>query len=80
MNTNNTFTTSDIALATALVVKGFPILKLERELSGRRVTFVFEQSSEINETTNKFWQKKLAVEPSAYFHELKDIKTRLYSE
>lgn len=77
---NEYFATSDLPLATTLVVLGYPIKKYQRSPETGRVNFVFVQTKELEKTIESFWEGQLLVEPSRIFEVMKRIKTRLYSE
>jgi len=77
MNDNESFSSSDFALVTALYYLGFPIEALDRQPDGR-VNFVFHHTHELDTTVEGFWKKDLRVEPSSYFSATKEIKSRIY--
>jgi len=70
--------TSNLALASAISLY-FPILFLNRD-NPRKVVFEFNGGSDLLGLVDKYWQGTLAVEPQAYFNQLKTIKSRLYAE
>jgi len=72
---NDYFHSSDLALVATLTI-WFPIDSIQRE--GQRATFVFQDSSDLQEKVTKFWNGQLRVSPLDYFNKLKTIKTRLY--
>ena len=76
---NNYYSTSDLALASALVCYGFVIECLEKDQSGR-VAFYFVRQSALDGTTQAFWANTLTVNPRTYFDAIKHLKTRIYSE
>lgn len=76
---NDTFQTYDLALASALVSKGFSISGIEKTQYGGRAAFVFDRSNKLDEVIQAYWSDQLKVNPKAYFDVLKHIKTRLYS-
>lgn len=74
----NSFSTFDLALATAISV-WFPLQEVDKSQNPHRALFVFNRSSELNELVDKYWKKELLVEPRQYFEQLKALKGRLYS-
>ena len=74
---NETYKTTDMALATVLSMN-FPV----RELINKngRGTFIFDNTDELQELVNAFWNKQIKVEPIALFDALKSIKNRLYND
>jgi len=79
MKINNTsfYKTSDLALV-ALLSLSFPIKEIDSS-DTKRVSFIFESSNALNEQIQAYWLKMLRVEPQEYFNQLKNIKTRIYS-
>ena len=71
------YSTTDMQLATVLSMK-FPLRELKIE--GKRGTFIFDASLELEDFVKSFWDKQLSVEPLALFNALKTIKNRLYVE
>ncbi len=72
------YTTSDLALASALVSLGFELLKLDRTNS-KRVVFVFEADNYIQSDVEAFWNSKLRVDPIEYSDAQKYLKNRIYA-
>lgn len=75
----NTFETQELALATTLVCFGFPISEL-RKVSDRKLTFVFNRDSGMDDVIQGFWSDSITCSPKRYFYTLKEIKSRIYSE
>lgn len=73
----STFASSDLALVTTLSLY-FPIERIERQ-NPRKAQFIFIRTPQLDDLIEKFWQKKLLIEPARYFDNLKSIKNRLYS-
>lgn len=72
------FKTSDIFLASTLIALGFEVEKLCREES-TKVEFSFLQATALEEAINKYWAKRLMVEPQTLLLSLKMLKNRIYS-
>lgn len=79
-NLDEYFATSDLALATTLVVLGHSIKRYSKNPQSRRVSFIFYQTKELEVAVESFWEGQLLVEPTKIFEAMKRIKTRLYSE
>lgn len=61
LNENEQWKTAELALASALSLHGFPLLALDRS-QGRRVFFVFSNSSELQSTVGDFWNGTVPVD------------------
>jgi len=75
---NNYYSTSDLALATALSL-WFPLETIDKT-NPHKAIFLFKRNEELDRLLEAFWRRELKVEPQAYFNQLKLIKSRLYSE
>ncbi len=73
----NCYKTSDLTLATTLSIY-FPIILIDRS-NGKKVLFVFDRSTALDELIEKFWQNKIAVEPQIFSNQMKNLKTRIYA-
>jgi hypothetical protein len=74
---NELYKTTDMALAATLSMN-FPVKELQN-VNGKGV-FFFENTDELVEFINAYWNKQLQVEPIAYAEALKMIKNRLYND
>lgn len=77
-NEKNLYRTADMAITAALCLY-FPIERIEK-LNHRRSYFLFKRSKRLDNLVSDYWAGKLKVDPQAYFNQLKNIKTRLYSQ
>jgi hypothetical protein len=75
---NDYYSTSDLALATALSL-WFPVEAIDKT-NPHKAIFLFKRNEELDQLLEAFWRRELKVEPQAYFNQLKAIKSRLYSE
>jgi len=71
------YKTNSLALASALSLF-FPILNIEKDESSNNCVFCFEDNGEIRELISNFWDKKLWVDASEYFAQIKNLKARIY--
>lgn len=78
MNKDKYYQTTDIALAT-IISLSFPLVRITPQ-SNSKSLFVFERSKELERLIEDYWSGTLKIEPKTYFNQLKQIKTRLYSE
>ena len=78
LNTNNYYSTSDLALAAAVSL-WYPIDAIDRQ-NPHKATFLFKRDEKFDELLEVYWKRELKVEPQTYFNQLKAIKARLYSE
>lgn len=79
MKQYDTFSTHDLALASALATQGFSIADMERSEYSRRVSFIFERTEGLDKAVEDYWSDNLKVNPKTYFDALKHIKTRIYA-
>ena len=78
LNLNNQYSTSDLALATAVSLF-YPLEAIDRtNLS--KAQFLFIRDENLDQYIEAFWRRELKVEPQAYFNQLKVLKSRLYGE
>ena len=79
LDENDYFRSSDLALVTVLSLF-YPVEAIDKEGPAGRAFFLFRKDSEgFDETLRKYWSRQLAVEPQAFFSQLKVIKARIYS-
>lgn len=71
------YKTADLGLVTTLSLS-FPIRTIDRS-NPRKVLFVFDLTSELNNFINKYWRSEIVVEPQTFSNQIKNIKTRIYS-
>jgi hypothetical protein len=76
-NSDELYKTTDMSLATILSMQ-YPVRELQNK--NGKGTFYFDNSDELQEYVNNFWNRQLQVEPNALFDALKIIKNRLYNE
>lgn len=79
---NKEWSTYDLGLACTLAVLGLPIKRIDADPNGntKKRVFVFEDSEELQENTQKYWNRMLRIDAQTYFDQLKNIKNRLYSD
>jgi hypothetical protein len=73
------YSVADLACCTALISNGHKLMALERKDYSRRVLFLFELDTKIENTEAQFWNDELLVNPRTYFDNLKAVKSRIYS-
>lgn len=78
MKINNYYSTSDLALATALSLF-YPLDSIDKS-NPSKVHFLFKKSNDLDKFVEAFWKQKLKIEPQAYFSQLKMIKSRIYQD
>ena len=79
LNANDYFRSSDLSLVVVLSLF-YPIEAIDKESPAGRAFFLFRKDSDgFDETLRKYWSRQLAVEPQAFFSQLKVIKARVYS-
>lgn len=77
MNKNHWKTTS-LSLAVAIHVSTDSKLLFVERISEKQSSFVFNSSSQIEQSIERFWRKELLVDALSYFEALRYFKARLY--
>ena len=77
-NNNKYYQTADLGLAAAISIF-YPVDAVDRQ-NPRRALFIFKRDDELDMFIENFWKQELKVEPQAYFYQLKNLKTRIYSQ
>lgn len=78
VNIKNYYSTSDLALATALSLF-YPVDSIDRQ-NLNKALFLFKKEAGLEQLIESYWKGELKVNPAAYFQQLKIIKARLYEE
>ena len=78
LNTNDHYSTSDLALATALSL-WYPIEAIDKT-NPHKAQFLFKRDEKLDQLIEAYWKNELKVSPLVYFNQLKIIKARLYGE
>lgn len=78
----NEWTTYDMGLACAMSLLGHPIKRIDRDPMGKsnKRSFVFDDSQDLQESVQKFWNDKIKVKAKSFFDEIRNVKNRLYSD
>ena len=71
------WSSSDLALISCLVTRGFKIVSLDRTLPSK-IQFRFEQTPELEQTVDDFWSDRLVVSPRLFFDNIRLVKNRIY--
>ena len=71
------YETTDLALVSVLLLFLPDSLEVVNRENSRRVVFGFKKSDKLVE---RFWNRKLKIEPRAFFDGIKTAKARIYSE
>ena len=74
----NTFSTDNFQLAAYLLVESCKLLMVDK-FNPKRVVFMFEESKQRKELTQKFISYQALVEPHRFFSAQKDLKQMIYS-
>ncbi len=72
------YRTNDLALAT-LISLYYPIEAIDHE-NPRKAFFLFLRNTKLDQLVEGYWRGEIKVEPQSYFNELRQIKSRIYSE
>ena len=76
-NKNSTFSTDNFQLASFLLAQSCRLISTDKT-NPRRVVFVFEESKERQELTERFLSYEATVEPHRFFSAQKDLKQLIY--
>lgn len=68
---------SEFGLVAALVTSGYGIRRTEQQ--GRRVFFIFENTSALQSTMSEYWAGMLKVYARQYSDNTKMLKSMIYS-
>lgn len=68
---------SDLGLASALSVSDFAIVRVDKS-NPRRVVFVFEKSTGLQEAIEDYFSGKLLVPAEPFFSQIRSLKNRIY--
>ncbi len=74
----NKYTTTSLALATAIQLASKSKLLSVEKISQRQSSFVFIETPDLLEVVEKFFKKDLLIDAFSYFETLRYIKARLY--
>ncbi|OGG04880.1 hypothetical protein A2Z33_06275 [Candidatus Gottesmanbacteria bacterium RBG_16_52_11] len=75
---NKTYTSTDLSLVGYISLFS-PILSVDKT-NPKKVSFSFSKDSEVEKLLDLFWSGQARVEPNDYFNQLKQIKSRIYSQ
>lgn len=78
MSKENEYRTNDFALTASLLALNFKVLRLDKKGSGK-VIFAFNDSDNLNQAVEDYWQDKLTINPKAFFNAQKELKARMYA-
>lgn len=75
---DESYSTRDMYEATALITLRFYMINIDYQLEGDKLVgyFQFENSSEVKEASNKFFQGQLSVEPRQFISNWKALKAQ----
>jgi len=79
MNQNETYSTTDIALCTALNCKGYVIADIKQKPYSNKVVFTFNKDGEMDDIIQHYFDHKLNVDALSYFNCLKEAKNRIFN-
>lgn len=67
-----------MVLTATLIARGSSLASVSNE--GSKSIFIFNSSTQLNKTIELFWQKKLLIEPNAFWEAIRFLKSRIYGE
>lgn len=71
------YQSSDFDCAVTLVCKGYPLLTIDTEDTGKLV-FVFKDDDNIKSIVDGYWSNKITVNPLEFASVRKNLKSRIY--
>ena len=75
---NEIISLTDLSLAVTLLTLGYPILRIEK-VTLNKVQFIFKKSPELENLIEAYWNNTLKVSPLEFFNNLKNTKSRIYT-
>jgi hypothetical protein len=79
LKTRDHYATSDVYLASSLLALGHTFVAIDRD-EPTRCKFIFDNSTELQESVDAFWRKHLALEPQTLFTALRSLKWQLHAK
>ena len=76
LNINDYYSTSDLALATAISLY-YPLEVVDRS-NPYKAQFLFKKDESLDQYIEAYWRGEIKVNPATYFNQLKILKARLY--
>jgi hypothetical protein len=73
------YSTYDLGQTAALVSLGFQIVAFDKT-NPRKIQFVFERSTELDEAAEDYWADRLQVKARGLVDSMKMLKNRIYSD
>ncbi|MBI3335675.1 MAG: hypothetical protein HY001_04210 [Candidatus Portnoybacteria bacterium] len=74
------YETTDLALVSVILLFLLDALEVVNRENPHRVVFGFKKSDKLDNLVARFWERKLKIEPRAFFDGIKTAKARIYSE
>ena len=75
---NNTYSTNDLALASALSAEGLPVIEMEKYPDGR-VFLYFQDREKAQSLEKRFWSRTLTSDSRTILEEFKALKQRIFN-
>lgn len=77
MDKSKLYKTNSLALASAISLF-FPVIEIEKDELENNCAFCFEDTPQLRELISNYWNKKLLVDASEHFDQIKTLKARIY--
>ena len=71
--------TQDINMASVLTSLGFDLLDFDNT-DKKNCIFSFEETPRLKSVINMFWNKKLMIEPTSFFAQLRLLRSRIFDD
>jgi len=76
---STSFKSSDFYLCCFLVAKGAVVIDIDKT-NPRRSVFMFEDSPELQQDVEDFFNQRASINPRTFASAIKDVKQQLYAE
>lgn len=78
MAESTSYKTATLPLAVCLSLT-FPLRSIEKG-TDRNLIFVFDETQDLLNAIELYWNKQLQVEPQTFFSRMRELKARLYEQ
>ncbi len=77
MSDSKAYGTVDLYLASFLKATGYKLVDIDK--SGRRITFLFPDTKEVQKLVREFYNNEAVVKVNDFTHALKDLKAIVFN-
>ena len=73
------YKTQDVNIAAVLTSLGFELFDFDNT-DKKCVVFSFEETARLKSVINMYWSKKLMIEPTSFFAQLRLLRSRIFDD